>query len=666
MLECSPHGLPVPEQKFWNLVHFSTLSLATFSSGYEKHSRFTNSRLDLDSCSYQYHSPSTQQPQLQFIAMGTKAVWKQKRVSPSSQASSRSVSEATSSRSTIEDEQATTTENSVRDDASTTHSDAEQSEADDSEAGRKAEAQSGDQNSQRSAVDTAKARTKLHHVAKTLRATAKKTKAFEVQKLVKKLKGLQKKPSLADQAELVQNELTALKSIDINLLASRALITKMVKARLLPRSAELASADQEEYVYLQMVREEELLGEGVLFERASREADRAAERVKAKITSSKMLADQVGKFVEDLKKLAGIESSVKKEAEVDGKGKAKAKLEDDQEDEEQREWSGSEDESDLEDDAPRRWPLFDNNHEDQEEQADEEELMRIGREKMKALGDLSQWDDMIGSESGDESGLVDDPGLPNRKRKAGAESDVSSDDASSDEEETDDSASESDDQQDSGSDSESESDASSSAEPRRKRKATSSASKPSKKTKSSSSTFLPSLSTGFIAGRSDDEWSDAEADLADRDLSELRSGTKKERKNRMGQRARKALYEKKYGSNANHIKMREKKKVAKLECVAPTSSGARQRPPAFQAPAKSDGGWGGAVAPLPKQPKRPFVPRPERSAFPVEGRNSARETKPAPAPAAKSQEMHPSWIAKQKQKELMAQVKPQGKKVVFD
>ncbi len=33
---------------------------------------------------------------------------------------------------------------------------------------------------------------------------------------------------------------------------------------------------------------------------------------------------------------------------------------------------------------------------------------------------------------------------------------------------------------------------------------------------------------------------------------------------------------------------------------------------------------------------------------------------------SKTQEMHPSWMAKQKQKELMAQVKPQGKKVVFD
>ncbi len=56
------------------------------------------------------------------------------------------------------------------------------------------------------------ARTKLHHVAKTLRATAKKSKTFEVQKLVKKLKGLRKKDTLADQAKPAEQELAQLSS----------------------------------------------------------------------------------------------------------------------------------------------------------------------------------------------------------------------------------------------------------------------------------------------------------------------------------------------------------------------------------------------------------------------------------------------------------------------
>ncbi|TFK74800.1 hypothetical protein BDN72DRAFT_892813 [Pluteus cervinus] len=53
---------------------------------------------------------------------------------------------------------------------------------------------------------------------------------------------------------------------------------------------------------------------------------------------------------------------------------------------------------------------------------------------------------------------------------------------------------------------------------------------PSASTSKSQSTFLPSLSVGFIRGDSDSEWSDSEAKVAD--LSE--------RKNRRGQRARRA------------------------------------------------------------------------------------------------------------------------------
>lgn len=50
------------------------------------------------------------------------------------------------------------------------------------------------------------------------------------------------------------------------------------------------------------------------------------------------------------------------------------------------------------------------------------------------------------------------------------------------------------------------------------------------KARAGESTFLPSLSVGFIRGNSDSDWSDGEADIADIP----------QRKNRRGQRARKA------------------------------------------------------------------------------------------------------------------------------
>ncbi|CCF53415.1 hypothetical protein NDA11_001006 [Ustilago hordei] len=535
-------------------------------------------------------------------------------------------------------------------------------------------------------IDLTKAKTKLHHVAKTLRATAKKTKTFEVQKQVKKLKGLQKKPSLAEQATLAEQELDALKCIDITLLAGRALVTKMVKAKILPRPAELQGGVEEgEFVYLEMVKEEELLGEAVLSDPVVTDGDRALERAKAKITSSKVLADEVGRFVDKLRRLVGLEAIGGRKEELEMKEEEKEEEErkwSGSEEEEERKWSGSEEEEDDSDDETRRrLPLVEGYDEEEKEDVGEEELMRIGKEKMKALGDLSQWDDMIGSDSAAESGFEsDNEEGPTQRRTSKSKHQSEDSDASESE---DDSSSDSEDDSDSDSDASSASSSSSiSDRPRKRKSKTSTSDRSSKKSKSSSanSTLLPSLSTGFLAGRSDDEWSDAEADLADRDLSELKSGSKKERRNRMGQRARKALYEKKYGKNANHIKMREKQKAVKRERSSTRASGVRggggdgngrQRPPAFQAPAKRDGGWGGPVAPLPKQAKRPFVPRAEPISAPPASagatQSGVKVNRGAKAGGEnKTQEMHPSWIAKQKQKELMTQVKPQGKKVVFD
>ncbi|MFQ3529546.1 BUD22 family protein, partial [Escherichia coli] len=63
--------------------------------------------------------------------------------------------------------------------------------------------------------------------------------------------------------------------------------------------------------------------------------------------------------------------------------------------------------------------------------------------------------------------------------------------------------------------------------------------------------------TGFIPATEGDDWSDAEADYAD---TGGKGPAKSQRKNRRGQRERRAIWEKKYGRHANHLKLREKER----------------------------------------------------------------------------------------------------------
>ncbi|WFD18067.1 hypothetical protein MCAP1_000279 [Malassezia caprae] len=149
------------------------------------------------------------------------------------------------------------------------------------------------------------------------------------------------------------------------------------------------------------------------------------------------------------------------------------------------------------------------------------------------------------------------------------------------------------------------------------------------------STFLPSLNSGFIPATDGDDWSDAEADYAD--TGAIKGPAKSTRKNRRGQRERRAyvfhtdrsIWEKKYGRHANHLKLREKEPRVKARPskVSPRTSDQRSTPST-----------------------RPKEPAPAA----------------APAPGTDSTFVHPSWAAKQKAKITLAQAKPQGTKIVFD
>ncbi|KAF8635954.1 hypothetical protein AX15_000120 [Amanita polypyramis BW_CC] len=147
------------------------------------------------------------------------------------------------------------------------------------------------------------------------------------------------------------------------------------------------------------------------------------------------------------------------------------------------------------------------------------------------------------------------------------------------------------------------------------------------------STFLPSLSVGFVRGDPDDsDWNESEAKTADPE----------QKKNRRGQRARRAIWEKKYGRNANHKKkeLEEWKRNTK-----------------------------------PRQQEKTDNKRRDHSIHRVQFRKAGtiakvrtdRKQDGASASHIDDRPLHPSWEAKKRLKEKMtASIIPsQGKKIVF-
>lgn len=163
-------------------------------------------------------------------------------------------------------------------------------------------------------------------------------------------------------------------------------------------------------------------------------------------------------------------------------------------------------------------------------------------------------------------------------------------------------------------------------------------------------TFLPSLAmSGYYSGDDDDDDDNA---FDNEDTSQPQP-----RKNRMGQQARRALWEKKFGKKANHVKNPN-----------PTSN-------STTAGARRDAGWDpkrGASA-SGSRTRRKDARGGERRARgagatganmdPVVGRQ--RRIGAAGKENAKEGGLHPSWEAARKVKEQKQSAAFQGKKVIF-
>lgn len=375
-------------------------------------------------------------------------------------------------------------------------------------------------------LDDRRIRAKLHQAVKVAHSAAKKARQHELQRHVRRLKQCAE----AERSDL-EKELYYLKTLDIHALALRALSTKLVKAKILPKQAQ--GAEEERFPLLPFALEAKV--DPATTETLLSFEHKAHEHICNQVLSSKVLASELTACLASLIPLVTQHKAPKTPVTEPVKSDKEAR------------------------------PVEVAPPEDGYESDD-----GMGnQENVHMRGDM---DTLVASGSDTEDS--DDEDTPRKRANTSGEDD--------------------------------EEDA-----------------------------FLPSLHTGFIPATEGDDWSDAEADYAD---TGGKGPAKSQRKNRRGQRERRAIWEKKYGRHANHLKLREKEPRKAREHRAPDRPTKRPKP---------------MQAPPPRQP-RTQDPHPP----------SSSRVKPAPPPS--NAPLHPSWIAKQRAKEAQHAAKPQGTKVVFD
>lgn len=375
-------------------------------------------------------------------------------------------------------------------------------------------------------LDDRRIRAKLHQAIKVAKSATKKARQHELQRHVRRLKQCEE----AERSDL-EKELHYLKTLDIHAIALRALSTKLVKNKILPKQAQ--EADARRFPFLPFAQEAEV--DPAATETLLTYETKTHEHICNQVLSSKVLASELAACLASLIPLVTQPRAPK---------------------------------------APLTWPMKEADNEPREENA------------APAVDDYESDDGMGNQQNVHMQGDMDTLVAPGSDTEDSDDDDtpLKRDNASEQEEED---------------------------------------------------TFLPSLHTGFIPAADGDDWSDAEADYAD---TGGKGPAKSQRKNRRGQRERRAIWEKKYGRHANHLKLREKEPRKAREHRVPDRPTKRPKP---------------MHASPPREP-RTRDPDPPSS------------SRAQPAPTAGNAPLHPSWIAKQRAKEAQHAAKPQGTKVVFD
>ncbi|TDL17864.1 Bud-site selection protein [Rickenella mellea] len=463
---------------------------------------------------------------------------------------------------------------------------------------------------------------KLHHVFKEVKKASRKAKSFETQKLVKKLKGL-RSDGKSDESKSNEAQLEFLKLVDAERIAVVAFRSKLHKDRLLRDNSDIKQAVEKELSTFTAP-----IPAGATLE----------AKVESRLLSSKVLAQEISDALLALRSVLSVKEGgdVEDENGVDvaidskvsvrtlpeedptplGEGKVKAAV--------QTKDDNAGIVGDVEIDDPPDADLAG---------------WESGSVHSDAKADIGDVDD------GWESGSID---TGNHRQSIRDESDDESVNIS---------------QENSDSDPD---------EPSTYRKIQkgnpSQTSGAPRKSKASESTFLPSLSVGFIKGDSDaSDWSDGEGDVADSNA----------KKNRRGQRARKAIWEKKYGKNANHLKkQREEMEVSgrgfgrggvrgrgRGRGAGGMGRGAASGRAAFQTQADGHHNW-----PLDAtgRGRGRGIPPPGRFSVPTGSNAIISQTRSQPR-STDEKPLHPSWEAKRrlKEKQSAAIVPPQGTRLKF-
>lgn len=257
---------------------------------------------------------------------------------------------------------------------------------------------------------------------------------------------------------------------------------------------------------------------------------------------------------------------------------------------------------------------------------------------------IKRFDDRLGSSESEDSGGDDEYDTANEELDPMEITDESASEQSDDEELSDKEDDESDeegisgtdaseDSEDSEDDDEDDSDSSAVSPPPKMRKE----SKKAASTRVTDTKFLPSLMGGYVSG--------SESEASDIDVAPTA------RKNRRGQRARQAIWEKKFKEKAKHLEKEKSGRDAGWDLKRGAVDGSSSRTP-----------WKQGI-------KTPFEKRSATVDSSEQAPSAEFQPKPQKKPPPKKDDegpLHPSWEARKKAKEAQQTAAFSGKRVVFD